>query len=439
MTKGKTTLGERLRQLHAMLGSKNKQEVETALNAINALLEKHRKGWPDIPALLAGTSSDPIWNVVEDGDDQNDAPQDLSLIDMVLAVVTGHVDVTADEALVMALWILLTHHYAKFEYSPRLALLSPVKGCGKTTALKALKYLCARPRLMNSVTPAMIYRVIDRDHPTLLIDEGDNLGLNLNSTIRSIMNGGHNVGSDVGRVIKGAPTDYETFGPLAIAAIGTLPLTLMDRSVIIHMEKSQRRDLRRLDPNSPNIKVVEAVYREICKWAGTPLKNDIDAILPNDPTRHADNWRPLICIADSFGKAWGRKARAAADAYKNNYSDDDLRVILLTDIRTVFNQLNVDRVTSEQLVKEIRGINDLWDEYPRPNGTTRKLTTSSMTALLKVFRPRIKSGTIWPRGRKRGDTAGSGKGYLRAAFETAWSKYCSASEPAAPSNVLSIR
>jgi hypothetical protein len=346
---------------------------------------------------------------------------------MLLAVLNGHIDVTADDALVMALWILLTHHYDKFEFSPRLALLSPVKGCGKTTVLKALKYMCARPTLMSSITPAVVYRVIDRDHPTLLIDEGDNLGLNINPTIRAIMNSGHNVGSSVGRVIKGDPKEFDTFGPLAIAAIGTLPLTLIDRSVIVHMEKSQRRDLRRLDPNSPNIKVVDAIYREICKWARTPLQTNIDAILPDDSTRHADNWRPLICVADSFGKAWGRKARAAAYAYKLNYSDEDLRVILLTDIRTAFDKLNADRIASKQLVTEVRAIDDLWDEFPGPNGT-RKLTTSSMAALLRPFRPAIKSVTIWAPSRKRNDTTGSGKGYFRSQFETAWAKYCSAQQ-----------
>jgi hypothetical protein len=235
MSKGKTTLAERLRQLHAMLGSKNQQERETAFAKINELLEKHRKNWIDLGELMAGKSGgDPVWNIVED--DQTESPAgDLNVLDMVMAVINAHIDVSADDAVALALWILLTHHYAKFEYSPRLAALSPIKGCGKTTLLKVLSYLGARAKLRNSISPATIYHLINREHPTLLIDEGDNLGLNINPTIRAIMNSGHNVGSSVGRVIKGEPKEFETFGPLAIAAIGTLPLTLMDRSVIIHM------------------------------------------------------------------------------------------------------------------------------------------------------------------------------------------------------------
>ena len=406
------------------MGPKNQQERETAFAKINELLEKHRKNWIDLGELMAGKSgSDPVWNIVEDDDDQVEPPGDLTVLDMVMAVINAHIDVSADDAVALALWILLTHHYDKFEYSPRLAALSPIKGCGKTTVLKALDYLCARAKLLNSISPATIYHLINRVHPTLLVDEGDNLGLNINPTIRSIMNSGHNVGSSVGRVIKGEPKEFDTFGPLAIAAIGTLPLTLMDRAVIIHMENSQRRDLRRLDRNSPNIEVVHSVYREIVKWARKPLPNNVDDILPNDNSRHADNWRPLICVAASFGKVWGKKAREVAANYKRNYSDDDLRVILLTDIRTAFNQLDANNVLSKKLVAEVRAANDLWDEYSTPHGL-RKLTEAGMAALLRPFRPRIKSVTIWPLGRKRTDTIGSGKGYHRSQFTTAWARYC---------------
>jgi hypothetical protein len=423
MSKGKTTLAERLRQLHAMLGSKNQQERETALAKINELLEKHRKNWTDLGELMAGRSgSDPVWNIVED--DQTEPPAgDLTVLDMVMAVINAHLDVSADDALALALWILLTYHYDKFEYSPRLAALSPVKGCGKTTVLKVVSLLAARAKLLNSPSAASLYHLIDRGHPTLAIDEGDGLGLHINPAIRNVMLSGHNVGSNIPRVIDGEPKEFDTYGPLAIAAIGTLPLQLMDRSVIVHMEKSQRRDLRRLDRNSPNIEVVHAVFREIVKWARKPLKNNIDNILPNDSSRHADNWRPLICVADSFGKVWGKKARDAAASYKRNYSDEDLRVIFLADIRTAFNQLGTDPALSKKLVPEVRAVNELWDEYPTPHGP-RKLTEAGMAALLKPFRPRIRSVTIWPPGRKRTDTVGSGKGYYRSQFATAWAKYC---------------
>ena len=422
MSTGKTTLAGRLRQLHNMLGSKNQHEREIAFAKINELLEKHRKNWSDLTELLAGNSNDSVWNIVEDAQAESPAGN-LTVLDMLVAVIAAHIDVSADDVLAIALWILLTHHHAEFVFSPRLAVLSPVPGCGKSTALELAFYLCARGKLLHSPSPASLYHAIDREHPALLIDEGDGLALNLNSALRTIMNSGHKVGVSIPRVIKGELKNFDTFGPLAIAAIGTLPATLIDRSIVIHIEKSQRRDLRRLDAKSPKFTVVNDIFRNIIKWAHKPLRSNIDNILPNDRNRYADNWRPLICIADSFGKAWGEKARTAAANYKKNYSPEDLRIILLGDIRAAFNQLGADEVFREKLVVTVRAINDLWDEYPTKQGV-RKLTGAGMTALLRPFRPPIEAVTLWPPNRKRTDTIGSNKGYRRSQFEIAWAKYC---------------
>ena len=68
-------------------------------------------------------------------------------------------------------------------------------------------------------------------------------------------------------------------------------------------------------------------------------------------------------------------------------------------------------------------IDDLSDEYSTPHGP-RKLTEAGMASLLRPFRPPIRSTTIWAPGRKRNDTTGSGKGYHRSQFATAWARYC---------------
>ena len=61
----KTTLASRLRQLHAMLGSNNAQERETARVKIIELLARHRKSWNDLTELMSagGADLDPSWSV----------------------------------------------------------------------------------------------------------------------------------------------------------------------------------------------------------------------------------------------------------------------------------------------------------------------------------------------------------------------------------------
>ena len=81
------------------------------------------------------------------------------------------------ERIATALWIAHAHVFSKFMITPRLALTSPVRGCGKTTLLKIIERMTPRARRMDGVSAAAIYRLVDREHSTLLVDEADNLGL----------------------------------------------------------------------------------------------------------------------------------------------------------------------------------------------------------------------------------------------------------------------
>src|SRR5260370_32086795 len=74
-----------------------------------------------------------------------------------------------------------THVFDRFTISPRLAFTSPVRGCGKTTALAVIEQLAYRPERMDGATPAVLFHIIDRLHGTLLVYEADNLGLNVNA------------------------------------------------------------------------------------------------------------------------------------------------------------------------------------------------------------------------------------------------------------------
>ena len=71
----KQALASRLRRLHAMLGSSNAQERETAHAKIVALLAKHRKSWNDLTELMSAGDADldPSWAAEEDRPAAGDA------------------------------------------------------------------------------------------------------------------------------------------------------------------------------------------------------------------------------------------------------------------------------------------------------------------------------------------------------------------------------
>src|SRR5215510_5224959 len=96
-----------------------------------------------------------------------------AVLEMVLTVLSKYVVLPNHAALAIGLWIMRAHCDDDFNISPRLAILSPVKRCGKTTLLELMAQLVPRPLSTSNATASVIFRTIEKYHPTLLIDEAD--------------------------------------------------------------------------------------------------------------------------------------------------------------------------------------------------------------------------------------------------------------------------
>jgi putative DNA primase/helicase len=73
----------------------------------------------------------------------------------------------------VAMWVLHAHTLDASAISPRLAITSPEKQCGKTTLLDVIAHLVPRPLATSNISPASVFRSIEAACPTLLIDEAD--------------------------------------------------------------------------------------------------------------------------------------------------------------------------------------------------------------------------------------------------------------------------
>jgi Protein of unknown function (DUF3631) len=401
-----------------------------SLGCCACLLRKNRKSWNDLTELLQAGSSDPAWNIDDDGAvSGSSVGANISALDLVHELLEQYLELKQHEYVAVALWILHTHIYNQFLITPRLALVSPVRGCGKTTVLAFLALLTARGRKDDSISAAAIIRLVDRERCTLLCDEADNLGLGHNSILRAVLNSGHRKGGSRTLLVKDAPRRFSTFSPLAIAAIGVLPLPIMHRSVVIHMERAARV-LRRFDESDPAINYAYAMVRAWARDISLNPDPDLPSELRNRP---ADNWRVLIAIADSFGRSWGARARKAAVDFSHAYRDEDAAVTLLQDIRAVFDSLGVDRLSSARLVAELVGMEDAgWADWRglRDDQQPRRLSQGELARLLAPFGIRPRS--IWPR--RRNQDSKSRKGYLRSQFEQVWRAYCDSAGTPAHSN-----
>jgi Protein of unknown function (DUF3631) len=354
----------------------------------------------------------------------------ICLPDVILAVINEYVELREHEAVAGVLWSLHTHVFDRFMITPRLALRSPKPGCGKTTFLDVLALLCQRGKRIDHTTAAALFRGIDRHHPSVMIDEGDNL--DIVGAIRSVMNSGHRKGGVFSRFVDGEDRDFSTFAPMAVGVIGTLPETLLQRSIVINMRRSLRTDLRKFDIDNPHIdEVVKPIHYQMGNWARTQPALNPNPDLPKKlRNRVSDNWLVLFSIADCFGEAWGKKARDAAATFLRTVKDDDLSIVMLDSIRRAFDDvLKDDRCRVEQLIETLHGFHDApWNEYAghRGTGVPHKIKDAEVTKLLEKYS--IHPGTVWPKQRKRGDESKSFRGYMRSWFEDAWARYCSDDE-----------
>ena len=96
-----------------------------------------------------------------------------ALLDELQDVLVRHIIMSKSAIIATALWILHAHAHDAAQYSPILFISSPTKRCGKTNLLTTLSRLVPKPLSAANVTPATIFRAIDRWYPTLLIDEVD--------------------------------------------------------------------------------------------------------------------------------------------------------------------------------------------------------------------------------------------------------------------------
>jgi hypothetical protein len=346
-----------------------------------------------------------------------DAPNPANLVGTVLGT---YVELTVHQLAATTLWILHSHIFDRFMVSPRLAVLSPVRGCGKSLLLDIASRLVAKGRMAGSITAAAIYHVTDAEHPTLLLDEADNLDTAADKLLKAVLNDGYRRGVPRTHMTRNGLRDFDIYAPMALAAIGTLPLPLLHRSILIEMKRATRPRKRFDSADIVTQLELSGVFRDVSQWARNVVLASDPLLPPGLVNRPADNWRPLIAVADSVGGEWPELAQAAAVALSKDRLDEDPGVMLLTDIRGIFDRRRIDRLPSITLVEDLVAIEDgMWSVWRgvKDEQQPRRLTQGELARLLRPFgiRPR----TVWPAPRDR-----SAQGYYRTQFKASWAAYC---------------
>lgn len=368
----------------------------------------------------------------------DDNPDGAQVLDAVSAFLSRFVAYPSDAARVAhTLWIVHTWLMDAWESTPRIAFLSPEPGSGKSRALEVTEPLVPRPVHAVNTTPAYLFRKVSDEAgpPTILYDEIDTVfgpKAKDNEDIRGMLNAGHRKGATAGRcVMRGKIVETEelpAYCAVALAGLDDLPDTIMSRSVVIRMRRrapGEKVEPWRLRINLPD---AERLRQRIESWAAAcvdRLNGEFWPQMPPEVTdRDADVWEALLAVADLAGGEWPAAARKAAVTLVTATQQRPLSigVQLLADVRTVFDQLGVDKMTTEQLVHELC---DLEESRWRTIRKGEALDARGLAVRLGKY-------GIGSKPQRQGETVF--KGYARAQFVDAWSRYC----PAGPSPSTSV-
>jgi putative DNA primase/helicase len=314
---------------------------------------------------------------------------------------------------VFALWTLHAHAFQCFAHSPRLNITAPEKGCGKTLVLDVLSRFVPRALRTESVTTAVLFRLVDAHAPTLLIDECD-AGLRDNDELRAALNAGFQRGGKHLRCEgdQNKVRGFRTFAPVALAGIGALPATLADRSIQIRMQRATKTEsaaLQRLDTRH----TTQYLTRMAARWTADNAAC-LEATNPTIPdglfNRKADVWRPLFAVADIAGADWPAKARAAAMALAGA-DDDGVNVELLRDVRAAFESEGTDRLSSADLIKALcADAEKRWKTFDHGREMTQRQLASRLRGFGAVSKPiRFADGLL--------------RGYEILQFQNAFTRY----------------
>jgi hypothetical protein len=324
------------------------------------------------------------------------------LVHQLIADVTRYVSMERDYAAMVAFWTLHTYLIQHCLIAPRLAITAPQPRCGKTTLIDWLQSVVQRPLGSDNISAAAVYHVIEEQQPTLLIDEADTFLQNDNE-LRGILNSGHKAGKKVIRYdarLK-CPRPYSTFTACAISMIGTLPGTLQDRSIQIRLRR------RRPDEKTESLRgdrMSDEIARRCARWA---LDNEGD-FAGSDPevpyqltNRVADNWRPLLAIADVVGGKWPVQLREIAIRQAELAAGEDPSVDtqLLRDIREIISDR--EWITTKDLLTGLH---------------QREYFISA-----KRLAGRLKPYGIEPKQERKGSTVE--RGYIAEHFVDAFARY----------------
>ncbi|MGQ4003386.1 DUF3631 domain-containing protein [Francisellaceae bacterium CB52] len=316
----------------------------------------------------------------------------------------------------ISLWIMGTYVFNSFRIFPNIAITSPERRCGKSSTLDIIEALSYKSLLTSNITPAAIFRLIEKYQPTLLIDEADTFVSGRNDDMIGIINSGHAKNRAV--IIRTVGENYEskkfsTWSPKVFASIKSLQPTVMDRSIEVKLRRKTIHEIVDRLPVNFKDDCLE-VRSKLLKW-GLGHQDDIrfaKVSLPRiENDRAMDNWHPLFCIASKLDNEWIDKCIKSYKILTFNKDEKSHQIQLLEDIAEIFEVTNYERIFTTELISHLIQMEEKpWVDWLRG----KPINANALAKMLAGFE--ISSTTLRRDYNRK-------KGYKRSDFEDAFTRY----------------
>jgi hypothetical protein len=306
-----------------------------------------------------------------------------ALLRDVIGKIDQHFAARPHEVLTVGLWTMMAWvHEIAATYSPFLVATSAEPDSGKTTMLGTVSFLTPKPFSAVEVTGPNIYRFVDREKPTFILDEADDL-FKRKTDVQHIFNSSWTRGTKIPRQanVGGASVTvwYDPFCPKAVGLLGlNIQRALASRGIIIKVWPKRPGDTQEF--NHIDDAAFAELRSKLARWSADNAIALKDA-RPQYPVgfnnRLQSNWRLLLAISELAGGQWPEQAREAAERISRTTRKPSFGLQLLVALHKIFASrkfVSRSEITSEEIIVQLRSDRDsVWVDYKGGHITQRQV------------------------------------------------------------------
>lgn len=312
------------------------------------------------------------------------------LLNEVSDTIRRFIVLDAEQAHAAALWVAFTWFIDDVKVAPLAIITAPEPECGKSQLRDLLAKIVLRPLSTNNMKSATLFRIAEKWHPSLMLDEVD-LMIRDDNEITSLINAGHHRGAcEVWRLVgdNHEPKAFNVWGAKCFAGIALerlFPPSTLSRAIVIKLRRKlthESVDRLRYAPDS----LFAGIAAKLARFAVDYSQQVREArpILPDAlGDRAQDNWEPLLAIASCAGDKWLTRATAAA-LKLSGVGEKTVSIgnELLADIQHVFESKRVDKISTADLIAALCSDGEsAWAAYNKG----KQLNARQLARLLKPY------------------------------------------------------